>query len=65
MTEAAGAIVCAETVRDARTYGLDPQQRLENNDSLPVFEKTGGLVVTGPTGTNVNDLYFAVRLDGE
>jgi glycerate 2-kinase len=65
MTEAAGAIACAETVRNANAQNLDPQQRLENNDSLPVFEKAGGLVVTGPTGTNVNDLYFAVRLDGE
>ena len=63
LTDAAGAIACAGTVRDASASGLDPWQCLQDNDSLRVFEQSGGLVVTGPTGTNVNDLYFAVNLD--
>jgi glycerate-2-kinase len=34
---------------------------LARNDSLIVFEIAGGSVETGPTGTNVNDVYIAVR----
>jgi hydroxypyruvate reductase len=62
MTEAAGAMACANAMRTVRGAGLDPERCLEQNDSLRVFETSGGLVVTGPTGTNVNDLYFAVKL---
>ena len=36
---------------------------LKNNDAYHALEKTGGLVVTGPTGTNVNDV-AVVLLDG-
>ena len=61
LTGVAGAIVDAETARSARVLGLDPEGALADNDSLRVLEATGGLVVTVPTGTNVNDLYFAVR----
>jgi glycerate 2-kinase len=61
-TDAAGAIVCVDTVKRARKAGVDPARCLEDNDSLRVFDNAGGLVVTGPTGTNVNDLYFAVDL---
>jgi glycerate-2-kinase len=62
MTEAAGAMACADSIRQAREAGLDPERCLEQNDSRRVFETSGELVVTGPTGTNVNDLYFAVKL---
>ncbi len=61
LTGVAGAIVDAETARSARVLGIDPEAALADNDSLRVLEAVGGLVVTGPTGTNVNDLYFAVR----
>jgi len=63
LTDASGAIACANTVRSAGALDLDPRRCLHNNDSLKVFEQAGGLVVTGPTGTNVNDLYFAVNLN--
>ena len=33
-----------------------PDQFLADNDSYHFFEKTGGLVKTGPTGTNVADV---------
>ncbi len=49
-TDAAGAIADAATPRaDAANY-------LANNDSYHFFEKAGGLVKTGPTGTNVMDV---------
>jgi hydroxypyruvate reductase len=58
---AAGAIADASTVGRARDEGIDPMNALRNNDSASVFRSTGGLVVTGPTGTNVNDVYIALR----
>jgi hydroxypyruvate reductase len=59
-TGAAGAIVSGNSADDARALGLDPLQYLANNDSLTFFEKTGGLVITGSTGTNVNDLTMVI-----
>ena len=61
MTGLAGAIADAGTPRRARQAGVDPVQALARNDSLSVFEVSGGSVETGPTGTNVNDVYIAVR----
>ena len=61
MTGLAGAVVDAETARRARDAGVDPEQALARNDSLRIFEVSGGAVDTGPTGTNVNDVYIAVR----
>jgi glycerate 2-kinase len=58
---AAGAIADAGTVARARRAGVDPDEALRRNDSASVFEAAGGLVVTGPTGTNVNDVYIAMR----
>lgn len=55
-TDAAGAIVDTETIQNARAMGLNPEEFLENNDSYHFFKKTGDLLVTGPTGTNVMDL---------
>lgn len=62
-TGVAGAISDDETVLRARSAGLDPRAALEANDSLRVFEAAGGIVCPGPTGTNVNDLYIAIRLN--
>jgi glycerate 2-kinase len=60
-TNVAGAIADARTCARSREAGVDPQAALANNDSLRVFEAAGGVVAPGPTGTNVNDLYIAVR----
>jgi len=57
-TEAAGALADGETARRAREHGHDPQRRLGENDSNPVFAALGDLVVTGPTNTNLLDLYL-------
>jgi hydroxypyruvate reductase len=60
-TDVAGAIADGLTVERARAAGVDPAAALARNDSLRVFEAAGGVVAPGPTGTNVNDLYLAVR----
>jgi hydroxypyruvate reductase len=51
----AGAIVAPDALARARRLGLDPEAFLDNNDAYSFFEALGGLVVTGPTRTNVND----------
>jgi glycerate 2-kinase len=66
-TAAAGAIVTGATVAAARALGLDPEGALGANDSNGLFSALEGragpvcLVRTGPTGTNVGDVMFAVR----
>lgn len=57
-TEAAGALADGQTVKRAGEAGQDPQARLAENDSGPVFAALGDLVVTGPTNTNLLDLYL-------
>jgi len=43
-------------LRRAAVLRLNPGQFLADNDSYHFFEKVGGLVKTGPTGTNVADV---------
>ena len=57
-TDAAGAIATGETLARARKLKLDAQAYLADNDAYHFFEPLGDLIVTGPTGTNVNDLLF-------
>jgi hydroxypyruvate reductase len=61
MADAAGAIADAGTISRVREQDIDPHAALADNDSATVCAKAGGLVKTGPTGTNVNDVYIAVR----
>lgn len=60
--DAAGAIVDGSTVGRARRLGLDPVRALFRHDTEPFFERAGGLLLTGPTGTNVADWAFGVRV---
>ncbi len=60
VTGAAGGVVTGSSIDLALRTGLDPAALLANNDSLRFLDATSGLVVTGPTGTNVNDLYLAL-----
>jgi hydroxypyruvate reductase len=60
-TDAAGAIITGKTAGAARALGLDPRAHLDRNDSYTFFRQAGGLLQTGPTGTNVNDLIFIFR----
>lgn len=55
-SHAAGAMVDTTILASAMEQGLDPEKFLANNDSTAFFERTGGLLVTGPTGTNVADV---------
>lgn len=59
-TDAAGGIVDGTTARKIRDGGVDPAEALANNDSRDALETAGALVMTGPTGTNVNDLRVAL-----
>jgi glycerate 2-kinase len=55
-TDAAGAWISATNLKVARSLGLAPETFLADNNSYHFFEKAGGLIHTGPTGTNVMDL---------
>lgn len=55
-TDAAGAIVDRATPTRMRAAGLDIAARLADNDSNPLLQASGDLLVTGGTGTNVADL---------
>jgi len=57
-SDAAGAIVDGESTARARAQGIDPAARLADNDSHAVLKASGDLVVTGPTNTNLLDLYL-------
>lgn len=57
-TDAAGAIATGETIGRARSIGLKAQTHLAGNDAYHFFQLLGDLIITGPTGTNVNDLLF-------
>jgi glycerate 2-kinase len=61
-TDAAGAIVDGETVERAKVLGLDVEKSLAENNSFEVFSKLDDLIVTGPTGTNVNDISLIIIL---
>jgi len=55
-TDAAGAFVDGQTVATAAGAGITAGEYLKNNDSYTFFSRTGGLFITGPTGTNVMDI---------
>jgi len=59
-TEAAGAMVDGESVARARARGADPAASLAENDSHDLLVGIGDLVTTGPTNTNLLDLYLAL-----
>uniref|UniRef100_UPI0035B34987 MOFRL family protein n=1 Tax=Devosia sp. TaxID=1871048 RepID=UPI0035B34987 len=51
----AGAVADGNTATRMRAAGIDPRGALADNDAYAAFNAIGGLFVTGPTGTNVND----------
>lgn len=55
-TDAAGGIVTGATLGVGIKKNLNSQDFLDNNNAYEYLKKVGGLISTGPTGTNVNDL---------
>jgi hydroxypyruvate reductase len=80
-SDAAGACINGTTAGAARLAAMDPRAYLDENDSYRFFENLenqalsdgeqlldsmpGGLIKTGPTGTNVNDLLFVLTYPHE
>ena len=59
-TDAAGGYVDYTTAGELKAQGVDIYDILQQNDAYHALEKVGGLVITGPTGTNVNDVAVAL-----
>ncbi|MFC1802970.1 glycerate kinase [Thermoproteota archaeon] len=55
-TEAAGALIDGYSLERSKKLGLSPDEYLNNNDSYNFFRQLGDVIITGPTGTNVNDI---------
>ena len=55
-TDAAGGYVDNNTKQKLSEKGINIFEVLENNDAYHALQAVDGLVITGPTGTNVNDL---------
>ena len=55
-TDAAGGYVDHQTKQLLKQQGIDIYDVLAENDSYHALQKTNGLIITGATGTNVNDV---------
>jgi hydroxypyruvate reductase/glycerate 2-kinase len=58
--DACGGLVDGETTTRAQTRGLNPTALLEQHASQTLLAATGDLLISGPTGTNVNDVILAL-----
>lgn len=61
--EIAGGLLSPDTLARAWAQGINPRERLDQNDGHGFFEALGDSVITGPTLTNVND-FRAILIDG-
>lgn len=59
-TDAAGGYVDEDTEKTLQAQGVDVYQVLQQNDAYHALMKADGLIFTGPTGTNVNDVAVAL-----
>ncbi len=59
-TDAAGALADGNTLARAHQLGLEARACLANNDAYHFFQPLGDLLITGPTGTNVNDVTIVI-----
>jgi hydroxypyruvate reductase len=60
-TDAAGGLVDAGTLDRIRAAGVDPVTALDDNDAYSALRRSDDLVVTGPTNTNLLDVYLLLR----
>jgi glycerate 2-kinase len=61
-TDAAGAVIDGNTVTRAQRLSVDLKGALKRHNTYPALKRLHQLIVTGPTGTNVNDLYLLLIL---
>ncbi len=61
-SDAAGAIVSQETVQIAKSKRVNLHAHLATHDSYHAFRKLRSLIVTGRTGTNVNDIAVVYKM---
>ena len=59
-TDAAGGYSDYETADSLLAQGIEIYKVLQDNDAYHALQKSGGLIITGPTGTNVNDVAVAL-----
>ncbi len=59
-TDAAGGYADGSTLSELSMKGISCQAMLENHDAYHALDAVGGLIRTGPTGTNVNDIAIAL-----
>jgi glycerate-2-kinase len=59
-TDAAGAVIDSESITSARKAGIVPEEYFAEDDSYSFFKRTGDVLVTGPTGTNVMDIQVII-----
>ena len=59
-TDAAGGYADGDTAAELRANGLEVYKVLQDNDAYNALKPIGGLIFTGPTGTNVNDVAVAL-----
>lgn len=59
-TDAAGAYVDGRSYQKIIEMNIDYDNTLENNDAYHALERINGLIKTGPTGTNVNDIMLVL-----
>lgn len=59
-TDAAGGYADGDTAGELRAQGMAIDAVLRENDAYHALQRTGGLIITGATGTNVNDVAVAL-----
>ena len=59
-TDAAGGYCDGSSCEELKAQGISVDDVLQDNDAYHALQKIGGLIFTGPTGTNVNDVAVAL-----
>ena len=59
-TDAAGGYIDKDVINKIKELNINIDSVLDNNDSYNTLKQVDGLIITGPTGTNVNDLMVAL-----
>ncbi len=63
-TDAAGGYIDGDTFKALKDAGIDYDAVMADNDSYHALKAVDGLIITGPTGTNVNDVAIALTSVG-